>query len=236
MKILVVDDHALIREALRGVLKELMDDAAVLEAANCCQAMQLITEHPDIDLVMLDLNLNLPDQDGFSMLAELRERYPAMAVVVLSGQEDRASAIKAYDLGALAFIPKTGQTEVLLVALQLVLAGGRYFPPEILAGNEISVSQRGAKPPGADRPRVSPADVGLTDRQLEVLELVMQGKPNKLICRELNLAEPTVKNHLTAIYRALGVSNRIQTVIKVRELGWELPLVPKPTKRGETGS
>jgi DNA-binding NarL/FixJ family response regulator len=234
MKILVVDDHELIRDALRGVLKELMDDAAVLEAANCCQATQLIAENSDIDLVLLDLGL--PDRDGFSMLAELRERYPAMAVVVLSGQEDRASARKAYDLGALAFIPKTGQTEVLLVALQLVLAGGRYFPPEILAGDEISASQPGAKPPGADRPRVSPADFGLTDRQIEVLELMMQAKSNKLICRELDLAEPTVKNHVTAILRALGVSSRIEAVIKVRELGWELPLVPKLRKRDENGS
>src|ERR1700747_1676676 len=90
MKFLMVDDHVLIREGLRGVLqgaelrKELTDDAVVLEAANCCEAMQLIAEHPDIDLVMLDLNL--PDRDGFSVLAELRERYPAMTVVVLSGQ------------------------------------------------------------------------------------------------------------------------------------------------------
>jgi DNA-binding NarL/FixJ family response regulator len=234
MKFLMVDDHKLIREGLRGVLKELMDDAVVLEAPNCCQAMQLIAEHPDIGLVLLDRNL--PDRDGFSMLDELRERYPAMAVVVLSGQEDRASARKAYDLDAAAFIPKTGDTEVLLVALQLVLAGGRYFPPEILFGEEPSGQQPGAKTPGADRPRFLPADFGLTVRELEVLELMMQGKSNKAICRELNLAEPTVKNHVTAILKALGVSNRIQAVIKVRELGWELPLVPKPKKREEPGS
>ena len=228
MNILVVDDHALIREALRGVLKELMDDAVVLEAGNCAKAIQLIAEHPDIDLAMLDLNL--PDRDGFSMLAELREHYPAIATVVLSGQEDRASAVKAYDLGALAFIPKTGQTEVLLVALQLVLAGGRYFPPEILAGNDPLAPQPLAKPPRTKSPLITPSDLGLTDRQLEVLELVMQGKSNKLICRQLDLAEPTVKNHLTAAYKALGVSNRIQAVIKIRELGWELPLVPRARK------
>jgi len=226
MKFLVVDDHMLIREALRGVLKELKDDATILEAPNCGQAMALIAEHPDIDLVLLDLGL--PDRDGFSVLAELREQYPAMAVVVLSGQQDRTSVRKALDLGALGFIPKSGQRAVMLSALQLVFAGGTYIPPEALAGEETSSSQPGAKPPAADRPRVSPADLGLTDRQLEVLALVMQGKPNKVICRVLDLAEPTVKNHVTAILKALKVSNRTEAVIAVGELGWELPPVAKP--------
>ena len=229
MKFLMVDDHKLIREGLRGVLqgaelrKELKDDAVVLEAANCCQAMQLIAEHPDIDLVMLDLGL--PDRDGFSVLAELRERYPAMAVVVLSGQTDRTSVEKALVLGAAGYIPKTG--EVMLGALRLVLAGSIYIPPEILAPrDETSPLQPGAKPPEAGRRRASPAELGITERQLDVLALMMKGKPNKLICRELNLAEPTVKNHVTAILKALGVSNRTEAVIAVRELGWELPPVP----------
>src|SRR5258708_27109251 len=89
MKILVVDDHALIREALRGVLKEVKGDAAVLEASDCRQAMQLIAEHADLSLILLDLTL--PDRDGFSVLAELRERYPAISVVVLSAVQDRSS-------------------------------------------------------------------------------------------------------------------------------------------------
>jgi DNA-binding NarL/FixJ family response regulator len=221
MKFLVVDDHALIREALRGVLKELKDDAAVLEAPNCGQAMALIAEHPDIGLVLLDLGL--PDRDGFSVLAELRERYPAMAVVVLSAQQDRTSVVKALDLGALGFIPKSGQREVMLSALQLVFAGGKYIPPEALARDETSPLQPGAKPPAADRRHVSPADLGLTGRQLDVLWLMMQGKSNKAICRALDLAEPTVKNHVTAILKALEVSNRTEAVIAVSALGWELP-------------
>jgi DNA-binding NarL/FixJ family response regulator len=229
MKILMVDDHALIREALRGVLKELMEDAAVFEAANCAKAMQLIAEHPDIELVLLDLGL--PDRDGFTVLAELREHYPAMAVVVLSAQEDRPSVVKAYNLGALGFITKSGQREVMLGALRLVFAGGKYFPPEILARDETSPSQPGAKPPATDRP--SPADLGLTGRQLDVLWLLMQAKSNKAICRALNLAEPTVKNHVTAILKALGVSNRTEAVIRVRELGWELPPVADKSKKDE---
>ena len=130
VEILVVDDHALIREALRGVLKELKGEAIVLVASSCNQAMQVIAEHPNLDLILLDLNL--PDRDGFSMLTELGERYPAISVVVLSAQQDRGSVLKALDLGALGFIPKSGQREVMLKALELVFAGGVYIPPEIL--------------------------------------------------------------------------------------------------------
>jgi len=225
VKILAVDDHALIREALRGVLKELKGDATVLEASSCSQAMQVIAQHPDLELILLDLNL--PDRDGFSVLAELGERYPAIPVVVLSAQQDRGSVVKALDLGALGFIPKSGQREVMVSALQLVFAGGIYIPPEILARDQASPPQRDEKQPAANRPAVSPTDLGLTERQVDVLSLMMQGKSNKAICRVLNLAEPTVKNHVTAILKALEVSNRTEAVIAVSELGWKLPPIAK---------
>jgi DNA-binding NarL/FixJ family response regulator len=215
MKILVVDDHLLIREALRGVLKELRSDAAVLESADSGQAMQLIAEHADIGLILLDLNL--PDRDGLSLLAELRERYPATSVVVLSAQQDRGSVVKALDLGALGFIPKSAEREVMRAALELVFAGGIYIPPEILSRQEPVLSQSVPQPP------VPPRDLGLTERQLEVLALMMRGKSNKAISRVLDLAEPTVKNHITAILRTLKVTNRTEAVISVIESGWELP-------------
>jgi DNA-binding NarL/FixJ family response regulator len=225
VEILVVDDHALIREALRGVLKEVKGDAIVLEASSCSQAMQVIAGHPDLDLILLDLNL--PDRDGFSVLTELGERYPAISVVVLSAQQDRGSVVRALDLGALGFIPKSGQREVMLSALQLVFAGGIYIPPEILARDEPSARQDDDKPPVSSRPTVSPADLGLTERQADVLSLMMEGKSNKAICRVLDLAEPTVKNHVTAILKALGVSNRTEAVIAVGKLGWKLPPISK---------
>jgi DNA-binding NarL/FixJ family response regulator len=177
MKILVVDDHALIREGLHGVLRKLKRDAIVLDASNYTQAMQFIASHPDIGLTLLDLML--PDRDGFSMLAELRERYPAMSIVVLSAIQDRSHVLKALDLGALGYIPKSARPEVMLSALQLVLAGGIYIPPEILASEKLP--NPAASPPVGDRPVVSPTDVGLTDRQLDVLALMMQGKNNKVI-------------------------------------------------------
>jgi DNA-binding NarL/FixJ family response regulator len=193
----------------------------VLEASSCSQAMQVLAEHPNLDLILLDLNL--PDRDGFSMLTELGERHPAISVVVLSAQQDRESVNRALDLGAVGFIPKSGQLEVMAKALELVIAGGVYIPPEIRARDQPLARQ----PDAANQPSVSPADLGLTDRQVEVLSLMMQGKSNKAICRVLNLAEPTVKNHVTAILKALKVSNRTEAVIAVGQLGWKLPAVSK---------
>src|SRR5262249_46535602 len=126
MKILVVDDHVLIREALRGVLKELRGDVTIFEAGDSRQAMEIVAEQADLDFILLDLNL--PDRDSFAVLSELRECYPAISVVVLSAQQDRNSVVKTLDLGALGFIPKSGQRDVILGALQLVFAGGIYIP------------------------------------------------------------------------------------------------------------
>src|SRR5262245_28034700 len=202
MKILVVDDHVLIRDALRGVLRELKDEADVLEASDCRQAMALIADNAD-DLGLILLDLNLPDRDGFTALSEVREHYPGISVVVLSGQHDPSSVFKALDLGVSGYIPKSGQREVMLSALQLVFAGGRYIPPEILARDSLTTVPPDTKPPGGGRPPTSPSDLGLTERQIDVLALMMQGKSNKAICRVLDLAEPTVKNHVTAILKAL---------------------------------
>ena len=185
MKILLVDDHAFIRDALRGVLREVVEDANVLEAPDFRQAMRLIEQHPDLHLILLDV---APDRDGFLALAEVRKRYPAISIVVLSGQPDRASVAKALDFGARGFIPKSLPREVMRSALQLVFAGGIYIPPEI-----STHSSR----------HISPADLGLTLPELEVLKLMVQGKSNEEICRELGLAEPTLKKLLAAILKTL---------------------------------
>lgn len=218
MKFLVIDDHALIREALRNVLGELARGATVLEAADHAQAAQALKGHPDLDLILLDLGL--PDRDGFAVLAELRERHPAIPVVVLSARNDRDNVVKALNLGALGFIPKSARREVMLGALNLVFAGGIYIPPDILERDERPAPSDARTSP---RAALSPADVGLTERQLEVLALMRLGKSNKAICRALDLAEPTVKNHVTAILKALKASNRTEAVINAEQLGWELP-------------
>ena len=222
MKILVVDDHVLIREALRGLFKELKPDATVLEAADASRTMQLLAEQPDIALILLDLSL--PDRDGLALLAELRERHPGISVVVLSGFPDRANVVRALDHGALGFIPKSAGREVMTSALNLVFSGGVYIPPEIL-GSARRAPRRGP------RRRPSPADLGLTERQVDVLALMMQGKSNKAICRRLELAEPTVKNHVTAILKTLGVSNRTEAVLAASARGWELGAGQRTARR-----
>jgi DNA-binding NarL/FixJ family response regulator len=225
-KILVVDHHFLIREALCKVLKQLKGNATILEAVDGRQAMQLVAEHPDTGVVLLELNL--PDRDGFSLLGELRERHPETSVVVLSARHDRDSVARALDLGALGFIPKSGQWAVMVRALELVFAGGVYIPPEMLSSEE--------RPHPSPEPAcivpgpglMPPADLGLTDRQVEVLRLMMQGKSNKTIARELNISLPTVKNHVTAILGALKVANRTEAVIAALDMDWERPATEAP--------
>jgi DNA-binding NarL/FixJ family response regulator len=219
MKFLIVDDHALIRDAMRVVVLEICPDARVLVASNALEALTFAASHTDIDLVLLDVNL--PDRDGLDVLAELRRRYPATSVAMLSGTKDQQTIMRALSLGAVGFIPKAETREVLLGALGLILKGGIYIPPAALAAAQ-------APPVEATRPDAppTPASPGLTDRQMDVLALMMRGKSNKLICRELDLAEPTVKNHVSAILKSLGVNTRTEAVLSVTKLGWRMPDLP----------
>src|SRR5215470_10580015 len=219
MKILVVDEHFLIRDALCAMIKQLKNDATVLEAADGRQTMLLVSGHRDIGLVLLELDL--PDRDGMSVLRELRERHPAISVVVLSARQERATVAKALGLGAHGFIPKSGQREVMSSALNLVFAGGVYIPPEFLLREERSNSNLNPPCIALSNKPVRPAELGLTDRQIEVLKLMMTGKSNKAISCALDLAEPTVKNHVTAVLKALRVANRTEAVIIARDLDWE---------------
>ena len=146
------------------------------------QALELVTQDPDIELILLDLGL--PDSDGFTTLATLRDRHPEMAVVILSASRDREHIERALRLGAQGFIPKSASREVMLGALSFIFAGGIYIPPEILEG-----SIAGAVPDVASERALPPArELGLTARQREVLALMMLGMSNKTICRTLAVA------------------------------------------------
>jgi DNA-binding NarL/FixJ family response regulator len=227
MKILVVDDHALLREAMCAALRELQGDAAVFEASDSREATQIAKQHADLDLILLDLGL--PDQDGFDLLAELRARDPTVSIVVLSALQDRDSIVRALDLGAVGFIPKSASRKVILGALQLIFSGGIYIPPQAISHlarplAQASPAQVACNGAGVGRP----ADLGLTKRQTEVLALLMCGKSNKAISRALNLAEPTTKNHVRAILKALRVQNRTEAVVAVGDLNWDPRPVLKP--------
>jgi DNA-binding NarL/FixJ family response regulator len=215
MKILVVDDHVLIREALGGVLRQLKGEAAVvLEAPDSLGAMRQMEANSDIELVLLDLGL--PDRDGFELLSELAERHPTVSVVVHSAHQDRERVTRALELGAVGFIPKSARREVLLGAFNLIFSGGVYIPPEIMERRQPAAAAPVQSP---SRARVSAAELGLTERQMQVLALMMQGKSNKAICRALDLAEPTVKIHVSAVLKALRAANRTEAVIAATALG-----------------
>jgi len=207
MKILVADDHALIREALRLLLQELDSDTTVIEAVDGESARRLVAAHPELDLALLDLRL--PGVSGLDLLGELRSGYPDLPIVVLSGVEDAATMRAALDRGAMGFIPKSSSNRVMLGALRLVLSGGRYLPSELLTAAVTATPESFSK-------------IKLTERQRDVLRLMVQGQSNKQICRELGLAEPTVKIHVTAILRALNVTSRAQAIVAVNRFGLRL--------------
>ena len=228
MKFLVVDDHALIRDAMCSVLASLRADAQVLQAADGAQALAMLAAHPDMDLVLLDLDM--PDRDGLSVLDDMVVRHPAVGVVMLSGSQDSETIQQALQQGAQGFIPKAETRDVLTRALELVLAGGVYVPKAALGARpQARATSAGLPPAQPAAPAPAPwSGLGLTDRQLHVLALLMQGRNNKLICRALGLAEPTVKNHVSALLRALGVSSRTEAVLEVTRRGWALPQPPLP--------
>lgn len=208
MKLLIVDDHALIREAVRYVLAGLDEEVVVHAAADCAKAFAMAEADPELDLVLLDFNL--PGLSGVPAIRAWRQRFPAVPVVVLSSAEDRPTVLAAAAAGAAGFVPKSSSNEVMLSALRLVLAGGKYLPAEVLTRPDAAV--RSAPPVTLDA-------LGLTPRQFDVLKLIAAGKPNKLICDELGLAERTVKAHVTEVLRALGVSSRTQAALAAARLG-----------------
>ncbi len=211
MKILVIDDHPLIQEALAHVLVELDPELNLVQACDASDTHAALSRHPDIDLALLDLAL--PGRDGFELLAELRSEWPDIPVLVLSATHDRATIEAALDGGAMGFIPKTANAKVLIEALRLVMSGGIYIPGERSTRHVAGFRSR---------PASRPEELGLTLRQADVLQLLVQGKPNKLICRDLRLSEGTVKVHVSAILRALKVHTRTQVVIELARRGVRL--------------
>lgn len=223
MKVLIIDDHALIRDALARVIVGLAPDATVFEAGEPESAFQTIEREPDLDLILLDLSL--PGMHGLTALKSLRAHYPTIAVVVVSATADRESVRQVLDAGAMGFIPKSSNNDVMRNALRLVLAGSVYVPPEL-------VGRGTAAPPietQAAAGQRTPSDIGLTERQAQILALVMDGQSNKRICRQLNLAESTVKNQISDILKSLNATSRTQAVLAVGKLQLKLPSVNKDT-------
>lgn len=219
MKILLVDDHVLFREGVGLLLDSLVVDDAVYEAGSCSEALNVLQSHDGIGLVLMDIHL--AGESGIDAISMIRSRFPLIPIVALSSSDDKATILGAIDAGAMGFIPKSSSSAVLLAALQLVLSKGIYLPPEVFLRDRgpVAAASRDLGVSGDPSPHTTPADLGLTTRQSEVLYLILQGKSAKAICRDLSLSSSTVKIHTSAALRALNVTTRTQAVIAAGRLG-----------------
>lgn len=202
LKLLVVEDHALVREGLLQTLRGIEKDVQTLGAEDADAAMKVLEQHPDIDLMVLDIML--PGLTGMSFLSVLRKRFPDVPVVILSALDDPDTVKRALKSGASGFVPKASTSESMLEALRQVLAGDIYLPPKY---QEEAVSK--------SRGRSVAERFGLTPGQARVLDLLTEGKTNRQIAELLGVTEGTVKIHVSAIFKALNVTNRSQALLAV---------------------
>ena len=225
MKVLVIDDHPLILSALQLVIQGLGSDVTVVGVGSARAARSALQADADYDLVLLDLHLG--DADGFDVLGEFRAAYPALPVVVVSASERPSDVIRAVDLGAMGFVPKRASNETLFEALHLVLSGGIYIPTMTMGverperkvrGDTVPAALHGQADNGASGAEKPLDTLGLTPRQMDVLALLLKGYPNKLIARDLNVSVETVKDHVAAVLRTLGVASRTQAVLAVSQM------------------
>jgi DNA-binding NarL/FixJ family response regulator len=205
LRILLADDHEMVRLAMRHALASLAESVEWLEAANAEDVERLAASDPDLAL----LDLHMPGSDGVPWIGRLRARCPTLPVIVVSAEESPPLVRELIACGVAGFIPKSDTAAVILQAVRLVLSGGTYAPLRLLGG--------GLAASGGEAARTESSELGLTQRQREVLALLARGLPNKRIARELGLSEGTVKVHLLSIFRALEVSNRTEAVVAAQK-------------------
>ena len=241
MRAMLIDDHPLIASAMQRILRELDEGAEVVTAGSAAAAREVLRADTGFDLLLLDLAL--PDAHGHAFLGELRRTHPCLPIVVVSASERAADVVRAIDAGAMGFVTKRATPQVLLQSLRAVLQGVIVVPDELAsepppepdagavqaahAAHAVHAVHAALGPaPAAPAPgldaraslRACLQSLGMTPRQLDVLELLLQGKPNKLIARELRLSVETVKDHVRAVLRTLNVTTRTQAVLAVSRL------------------
>lgn len=184
------------REGVALILRDLGESVTTIETGDVEQTLKIVEAHNDLDLVLIDLYM--PGRNGFDALEIMSNKHPTLPIVVLSASNNLMDMQRAMKLGAMGYIRKDSTGSVMLNALHLVLSGEIYIPPQMVTGDNQSTQ--------------------LTQRQLEVLYMMEQGHANKIIADRLNISEPTVKMHISAIFRELKVANRTQAVLKAREM------------------
>lgn len=208
-RILIADDHPLYRDALRAVIPQACTEADLREA--CCSEEVIIQVTSDSAFELIVLDLNLPGADGLSCLRQVRQAAPLTPIIVVSGVDDPATMGEVVMAGAAGYVPKSAPRQVLIDAIRIIMAGGTYLPAAaVIALRSLRAGNQAPDPDATSKK--------LTSRQQRVLSLLAQGLSNKNIARTLDLSEITVKAHVSALLRKLGVSNRVQAAIEARKL------------------
>ncbi len=215
-QVLIADDHPLFREAIARVIDDGFPGSTLLEASDLDTALAMADRHDDLDLVLLDLNM--PGMQGLSGLVRLRNLFPTLPAVIVSAEEEKRVILQTITYGAVGFITKSTPRKQMIQALEQVLAGSIYLPADIIRAASGAVA-------GDDSaaPQRQPADLNdvlatLTRKQLQVFERMSRGESNKVIAYQLNIAESTVKAHVSAILRKLGATNRVQAILSAGDI------------------
>jgi len=216
MRIVIADDHALVRGGIGILIKTLHPDTEIVECNDYQKILKVLASGEPIDLLLLDLLM--PGMDSISSVQHICSTWPDVPVVVVSVQEDMQIIRQALRAGAVGYIPKTSSPDVTMNAIRLVLSGGIYVPPDALelgGKSDAATAEEAAEaaaPPGWNK------EVGLTPRQIDVLDLITEGKSNKEIAADLDLTAGTVKMHLSRIYKVLKVKSRTEAVARYTKL------------------
>ena len=211
-KILIADDHPLFREAIHNVISDGFPGSEVMETADLDSALALTQDHDDLDLILLDLNM--PGMHGLNGLINLRNEAPTIPVVIVSAEQDKQIVLQAITYGAVGFITKSSPRQQMTEAIQQILNGNVYLPPDIIRTQKPGTHRRLNENPGF-APELLQA---LTRKQLLVLERMTKGDSNKQIAYSLEIAETTVKAHVSAILRKLNVHNRVQAILSAGDI------------------
>lgn len=212
MKILIVDDHALVRRGMGHVVRERFEDAAVVEAGSADEALEAMASH-DVDVALVDVRM--PDRDGLELLHQMRETWPDVPVIMLTSFDHADYVRRALAEGAAGYMLKDATPEDLEQAIKVALSGGgNVLSPKVIQNLFEEIEGRGRAEEGE-----SPRPSGLTQRETDILALLAEGRSNRDISRALFLSEKTVKAHLAAIFRKLGVTNRTQAAMAAVSMG-----------------